>query len=349
MNKIFLLFLTMVFSLTVAVFALADENESPPPLDIVLVLDIGDSMRFSDPLRAVLSSAAQFVDMVGAGQSRMGVIGFSGEVERVIPMHQLADSSALAGLRENILDFQYAGEGNDIGLALLAAANMLSGVGELQDPMIILITDQPVTVSREDRLAEDSYADIVTALRMLEQMRVHTYTIGLTNIHNQADRELMHQIALRTNANSRTAATVHMLPGMFFTILDIHRANVFVPETEPEITPTPSPTPTPQPEIEPDVDDYEEEDAYEIDEYDEPDEPEPTDYEPEDPPDPDPPTEEVTFDDLVESGTDYETPETDEYDEENGENEEYTFLIVLAMAFGLAALVSTVRLLRVVM
>ena len=84
----------------------AQEREVPP-IDVVLLIDVSGSMRFTDPNRAALTAAADFIDMLAVGESRVGVIGFSGRMQYYLPFRVIEDEYVVAELREEILSFQY--------------------------------------------------------------------------------------------------------------------------------------------------------------------------------------------------------------------------------------------------
>lgn len=192
-------------------------------IDAVVLIDVSGSMRFTDPERQTLTAAADFIDALPLGASRVGVIGFSGRMQHVIPMQGLESENQLTELRGNIESFQYIGF-TDIGMALLAGAEMLRGAGELTNPMVLLISDGWIQISpsQAPRVAEDSYNDAETALHILNTLdEVPVYTIG---IHNPAgvDVELLTRIAEESGGTAGFTSETSELSEMFINLLETH-------------------------------------------------------------------------------------------------------------------------------
>ncbi|MCL2839736.1 MAG: VWA domain-containing protein [Defluviitaleaceae bacterium] len=203
-----------------------------PPIDVVLLIDVSGSMRFTDPNRAALSGAGDFIEMLTIGQSRVGVVGFSGQIQYYLPFRLLEDEYAVAELREEITQFQYVGF-TDIGAALLAAAETMYTAENLQNPMILLMSDGWIQISPHvARRAEDSFADVEIALDILER-NIPVYTVGLQNPHGGVDEALLEMIAVRSNAHAQFTQDADELPSIFISILEAHAATI--PEPEPEI------------------------------------------------------------------------------------------------------------------
>jgi hypothetical protein len=203
-------------------------------------------MRFTDPTRAALTAAADFIETLSVGESRVGVIGFSGRMQYYLPLRLLEDEYVVAEFREEITAFQYVGF-TDIGMALLAAAEMLRDADNLQNPMILLMSDGWIQISPQaiGRTDADSFADVETALDMLER-EVPVFTVGLENPQG-VDVLLLRMIAERSDAYAQFTNDAEDLPEMFLSILEAHVASI--PEQPPE--PIPTPTPTPDPTLQP--------------------------------------------------------------------------------------------------
>ncbi|MCL2215487.1 MAG: VWA domain-containing protein [Defluviitaleaceae bacterium] len=297
---------------------LADEYEysiDAPPIDVVLLIDVSGSMRFTDPNRAALSGAADFIEMLSVGESRVGVIGFSGRMQYYLPLRLLEDEYTVADFRREITAFQYVGY-TDIGMALLAAAEMLYNTENLQNPMILLMSDGWIQISRHvpDRTAADSFADVEAALDLLERT-VPVYTVGLHNPQG-VDVELLEMIAERSDAHAQFTDDANDLPKIFISILEAHIDSIPKPEPEPE--------PIYEAEIEPE---YFEEYEYESDH----------DY--------DHAEDEYEYDDYDEYAEEAEP----EIEDDEPDVQSSSLLYVLAIFSGLLATVGTARFIRAVM
>jgi len=215
-------------------FTLADEYDSYelqeplPPIDVVLLIDVSGSMRFTDPYRAALTAAADFIDMLTLGQSRVGVVGFSGIMQYYLPFRLIEDENIRAEFRDEILNFQYVGF-TDIGGALLIAAEVLYAAENLQNPMVLLMSDGWIQISPQlARTEADSFNDVEIALDILERT-VPVYTIGIHNPFG-VDVDLLEMIAQRSDAFAQFTEDANELPEMFISILETHVASIPVPD-----------------------------------------------------------------------------------------------------------------------
>ena len=196
-------------------------------VDVILLMDVSGSMRFSDPQRKALEAAIDFVDALPLGTSRLGIIGFSGIIQYHLPLQELTDENMRNDIRSMISRFQYVGFA-DIGRAMMSATNMLADAGPLTNPMIVLITDGGINISpnEQPRVAADSYADVELALNLLER-RVPVYTIGIVNNPDTSDGvELLDLIALLSGGHTQLTNRPQYVPNMFVSTLDVHIANI---------------------------------------------------------------------------------------------------------------------------
>ena len=227
----FTLFLVLVF-LPIE----ANAHEHPPlPIDVVFLVDVSGSMRFTDPDRIVLSAIADFIDKLEPHISRVGIIGFNGQIQHRIPF-MYVDAEKKDWLRYELSRFVYVGY-TDIGLAFMYALDMIEDVTELNNPMFIFISDGYIQISRLNprRTAQMSYADIEAALDTLDGM-VPIYTVGMHN-PDGIDVPLLEMIAHRSGGLSKFTYHADELPDILAEIFEHHveRSRVYVPEPVYEI------------------------------------------------------------------------------------------------------------------
>ena len=223
-NKIFAVFISFSFTLLLAaVFhckAVAAEEYFPPPMDVIILVDVSGSMRFTDPDRIVPTALADLIDKLSPEGSRVGIIGFNGHIQHRIPF-MFTDSERKAWLRDELSRFVYAGY-TDIGLAFMYAIDMIEDVTELNNPMIIFTSDGYIQISRLNprRTARMSYADVEAALDTLDGV-VPVYTIGMHN-PDGIDVPLLEMIALRSGGLSKFTYNTEELPGILAEIFEHH-------------------------------------------------------------------------------------------------------------------------------
>lgn len=210
------------------------QERSPPPMDVIFLVDLSGSMRFTDPDRIVLSAIADFIDKLAPDVSRVGVIGFSGGILHSIPFTYV-DTERKASLRYEISLFEYLGY-TDIGLAFMYAIEMIENVPELNNPMIIFTSDGYIEISRRNvgRTAQMSYDDVEAALDILEHI-VPVYTVGMHN-PDGIDVALLEMIANRSGGLSKFTYEADELPEILAAIFEHHvmRSQEELPELNDE-------------------------------------------------------------------------------------------------------------------
>ena len=238
-TRIFAIFISFSFTLLLAVLLpvkeIAAEENPIPPMDIIILVDVSGSMRFTDPERIVLWALADFIDKLAPDGSRVGIIGFNGHIQHRIPF-TLTDVERKAWLREQLSQFVYAGY-TDIGLAFMYAIDMIEDVTELNNPLIIFTSDGYIQISRLNprRTAQMSYADVEAALDALDGV-VPVYTIGMHN-PDGIDVPLLEMIASRSGGLSKFTYHAEELPGILAEIFEHHleRSRVDIEEEVCEI------------------------------------------------------------------------------------------------------------------
>jgi Ca-activated chloride channel family protein len=166
----------MTFILALVVFALARPQKTTENLertsegiDIMLVLDISESMKMQDlkpdRLEAAKEVAKEFVS--GRLQDRIGLVVFSGEAFSLSPL--TSDYDLLYKFIEEI-DFQMISKsGTAIGLALGVATNRLMD-SKAKSKVIILLSDGDNTAGNIDPF---------TASKLASGYRTKIYTVGV--------------------------------------------------------------------------------------------------------------------------------------------------------------------------
>jgi len=194
-------------------------------VDILLLMDVSGSTGRIDPDRAALTAAIDLIEMLPSGISRVGVIGFSGRIQHYFPFSAL-DSDVRAQMVEEISRFQYVGF-TDIGLALLTAASIFENVDELNNPMVLLVSDGNIGLSpaQAPRTNADSYSDIETALDIFEVNNIPVHTVGLSD---GVDADVLQMIAERSRATAQFTNDATVLSAIFTALLENHIGDGFL-------------------------------------------------------------------------------------------------------------------------
>lgn len=138
-------------------------------IDIMLVLDISESMQIKDLIPNRLEAAKQVArDFIkGRGQDRIGLVVFSGEAFSLCPL--TSDYELLNRFIGEISYEMIQKPGTAIGLALGVATNGLTE-SRAKSKVLILISDGDNTAGN---------IDPITAARLAAGYRTKIYTIGI--------------------------------------------------------------------------------------------------------------------------------------------------------------------------
>ena len=158
-----------------------------PPDDIVIVMDISDSMNKSDPKRESLKAAAKLITTMKPSH-RASVISFNDKAAITKSMFPISDKKESLAAREQIKRLEYDG-GTTIAGALDTALkeiddNHMPG----RKPMVILFSDGY------------SKLNLTKAIRPYQDHEIIINTIGMSKI-NTDGAQLLHSIASRTGGS----------------------------------------------------------------------------------------------------------------------------------------------------
>ena len=215
-----ILILTMALFITdMTVYASEEENR-----EVILLIDVSGSMKYSDVNKTALEAAKMFVDLSTLGQNTIGVIAFNGNIAKTIPMTKLLSNNDKRYIKEEIDEFTYEGE-TDIGMALSTAVHDLSNYSGNQK-MIVLFTDGHIELENESsRTKEDSLNDVNEAINEVKG-DYPVYTIGL-NSNGKVDEELLERISDESDGQCFFVEKAEELPDVFHTIFaDFIQSNI---------------------------------------------------------------------------------------------------------------------------
>ena len=217
-------------ALTTGTNATPIEVEPSDGIDVILVIDTSGSMRSTDPERITLEAAMLFMDMMETRNSRLGIVGFSGDVHTVIPLMSIEKLEDRNYIRNRVSNFVYHGW-TDIGLAMRTATEMLlEDPIETNSPMILLFTDGRIEMGAwHHRSVEESYYDAQWAVDNVGDSPI--YTIGL-NYDGTVNTEFLQNIARQTNATSHIIEEAALLPRLFNQIFASHIRSSIIEVTE---------------------------------------------------------------------------------------------------------------------
>ncbi|MCL2204605.1 MAG: VWA domain-containing protein [Defluviitaleaceae bacterium] len=217
-----------------------------PPIDAVLVLDVSNSMRQSDPNRLAQEAMALFIYMLGTTGDRVGVVAYAGEVVDTHPMKAIYGEEEQRALLAFINGLGHAGW-TDHTLGLDKAMDFLAGGESSQRrvPIIVLLTDGNTELApRSLRTYADTQEDLTRILAQATYGEIPIYTIGL-NHNGRLNHAYIENIAETTGARAFITESAENLPyivgdilGAFLTYVAVIKEEVY-PEPD-AIPPVPA-------------------------------------------------------------------------------------------------------------
>ncbi len=189
-----------------------------PPDDIVMVLDISDSMNKTDPNRDSLKAAARLVDGMKPNH-RASVISFNEEAFTTKSMFPINDKPERADAIAQINGLEYQGS-TDIGNALDTAMREIDGHQKAgRKPMVILFSDGY------------SELDLNTVVEPYQNRDIIINTIGMSQI-DRSGAQLLKLIASRTGGSFYDVKKANELSHVFEKIYLENQDRLLVTERQ---------------------------------------------------------------------------------------------------------------------
>src|SRR5215469_4284796 len=184
--------------------------------DVVLVLDNSGSMRTNDPKRLAGKAVMDFVD-VQPPDTRIGIIEFATTPTALMPLTPL-DAQAKAQAQAAVDKLDYRGQWTDTGAALERALYELNSHGRPgASKFVVLMTDGYVDVGNASRDSDKIHWIIQSLIPEAVSKQVRIFGIAFTD---QADYELLQQLAQKTGAGYYRAYQAGDLAGIYKQISD---------------------------------------------------------------------------------------------------------------------------------
>ncbi|MFK9090262.1 vWA domain-containing protein [Bacillus salipaludis] len=172
-----------------------------PPDDIVIVMDISDSMNKTDPKRESLKAAAKLINNMKPSH-RASVISFNEKASITKSMFTISDQHESLVAREQIKGLEYGGS-TDIAGALDTALKEIDGNHKQgRKPMVILFSDGY------------SELDLTTVVQPYQDQEIIINTIGMSKIDKSGAR-LLKSIASRTGGSFHDVKKANDLTNVF--------------------------------------------------------------------------------------------------------------------------------------
>ncbi len=179
---------------------LASQEQFSDGIDIMMALDISESMKGKDliPDRLTAAKAVAKTFINGRFQDRIGLVCFTGEAYLLSP--PTTDYSILTDILDEVNENTIPASGTAVGDALAKCVNRLRDV-EVDSKIIILISDGASTVGR---LAASTVAKLAL------NFNIKIYSIAVGSLIGQPDAEKVDESTLKEIARVSNGRYFHV-------------------------------------------------------------------------------------------------------------------------------------------
>jgi len=183
---------------------------------IVFVIDVSDSMVYEDPYGIASILPQMFVDIAVSANTEVGFVAFNNTIAGSHPLASLSSQ----GMRESIksgIDRLQVGGGADIGIGLIHALNMLSGIPRVANhtherlAVVLISAGEQTNNIAVGRTIEESLEDKHEALEMAIRYDIPIHTVSLSAVGN-FEHIYMSNIANETGGIGHEINNVSELP-----------------------------------------------------------------------------------------------------------------------------------------
>ncbi len=217
---LFLLLLVPCFFHVIRERAFCAEAENGQ-MDLVLLIDMSGSMKYTDPDGMAREGALLFMDLLKEDAAQVCIIGFSDTVEILRPLQPLKMETEREQIRE-LLSAYPRERDTDLGAALSAAVDVLKNRGQSGSAAILLFTDGSIDLPAEEEV-QRSLDEAKAAALLAAEEKIPLYCIGLDREENTSDyhldRTLLEALAHTGDGSFRYVTEADLLPDLFHQVV----------------------------------------------------------------------------------------------------------------------------------
>ncbi|MBP1992470.1 vWA domain-containing protein [Paenibacillus eucommiae] len=182
-----------------------------PPRDILMAIDVSESMLQTDPSRDSFEGAKALIQSMEADK-RSAIITFNEQAELLQPLVALNDQAAKDEVISKLDAYGPPIGGTNIGAALATSMEQIDAVkGDNRKSMLILISDGYSEVDLEQALAP--YRN--------EQIAISTVGVNASDVQGN---NLLRQIASKTGGTYHSVEDVRQLSSVYAKIYEANRS-----------------------------------------------------------------------------------------------------------------------------
>ncbi|WP_066315312.1 VWA domain-containing protein [Bacillus sp. FJAT-29814] len=229
-SLIVFLFLSTTF-FTVATYAKSPSNTTSR-IEGMLVVDVSNSMKSSDPNNISYEAMKMFIDMASLKGDKIGAIAYSDHVMRekaLVKINSEQDKKALKEFIDTLNTYMYT----DISAGVKEAVTVLDSSHEQgYFPLIVLLADGNNELDpNKSRTPEQAEEDLNKAVAAAKEKGYPIYTIGL-NANGKLNKDALTNVASSTNGKFFEATSPDQLPDILSEIFANHLKLKIVPVNE---------------------------------------------------------------------------------------------------------------------
>ncbi len=210
----------------------ASPLHSTSRLEGLLVVDVSNSMKSSDPNNISNEAMKMFIDMASLNGDKIGAIAYSDEVMRekaLVTIDSEQDKKDLKEFIDSLEKYTYT----DLSTGVKEAVKVLESSHEKEYiPLIVLLADGNNELNpKKSKTTAQAEIDLRLAVAEAKANGYPIYTIGL-NKDGKLNKDMLTNVAKTTNGKFFEASSADRLPGILSEIFANHLKLKIVPEPQ---------------------------------------------------------------------------------------------------------------------
>ncbi|KAA9004718.1 VWA domain-containing protein [Paenibacillus spiritus] len=198
-------------------------------IDAVLLLDVSNSMKTSDPGGIAAEAMKLFVDMLSVQGDKVGIVAYTDKVQREKALMEVKSASDKQDLKD-FIDGLDRGAYTDIAVGVEEAVKVLqNGSDASHEPMIVMLADGNNDFNEATgRTESESDRELADAVAAAKKNGYPIYTIGL-NADGKLNKAKLAQLSQDSGGKAFATNTADDLPEILSEIFADHLKLKVVP------------------------------------------------------------------------------------------------------------------------
>lgn len=213
--------------------AMEEIDDKKSNCDIVFLLDVSGSMKFTDSNKVSIEIMKMMTDVCSEQGNQVGFVGYNDTVAYKYPLTDVSSSKKRNAMKKYMGKISFYGE-TDIGLGLKTAVSMLENRKNTnRTPIICMLSDGKTDLrkSHTGRTEKQSEKDVTSSIKVAQEQGIKIYTVGMSNRFNEIV-DYLEVISKQTEAESYHATSPFELLEIVNGILgDYEQASLVNQET----------------------------------------------------------------------------------------------------------------------